>query len=133
MKSFNPLFVCALLSSSLILYAQAPTRKLPQTINRPNVNITAPFISLNGNTLLFTSDYAEDNEPTLYYSQRVQVNWKDPQMLPKHINSKLNFQGGHTLSPDHINSKLNFQGGHTLSPDGSTVYISTVKSGGIGG
>lgn len=116
MKSFNLLFVCALLSSTLILNAQAPTRKLPQTINRPNVNITAPFISLDGNTLLFTSDYAEDNEPTLYYSQRVQVNWKDPQMLPKHINSKLNFQGG-----------------HTLSPDGTTVYISTVKSGGIGG
>lgn len=96
--------------------AQAPIRKLPQSINRPNVNVSAPFISLDGSTLLFTSDYAEDNEPTLYYAQRESVNWKDPQALPKHINNKLNFAGG-----------------YALSADGKTLYITSAKSGGVGG
>lgn len=91
-------------------------RKLPQSINRPNVNITAPFISLDGNTLLFTSDYSENNEPTIYYSQKDQVNWKEPQVLPRHINNTLNFASD-----------------YTLSADGKVIYISSIKSGGIGG
>ena len=95
--------------------SQAPVRKLPQIINRPTLNITAPFISLDGNTLLFTSDYIVD-EPSIYFSQREQANWKEPKMLPKHINNKLNFSQG-----------------YTLSADGQLIYITTNRSGGVGG
>lgn len=100
----------------IVSHAQAPIRKLPQTINRPNVNITAPFISLDGNTLVFISDYAEDNEPTVYYAKRDGANWKEPKMLPKHINNTLNYTRG-----------------YALSADGNTIYITTIKSGGLGG
>lgn len=78
--------------------------------------MTAPFISLDGNTLVFTSDYADENELLIYYTERVQVNWKEPQALPRHINNKLNFAGG-----------------YSLSADGKSIYITSIKSGGIGG
>ena len=116
MKAIELFFISSLTCFSMDIYAQAPIRKLPQSINRPSVNVTAPFISLDGNTLVFTSDYAEDNELTIYYTQKVQANFKEPQVLPKHINNKLNFAGG-----------------YTLSADGNTIYITTLKSGGVGG
>lgn len=106
-------FLC---TQSIALLAQAPVRKLPQVINRPTVNVSAPFVSLDGNTLLFTSDYAEDNEPTIFYTQRDRTNWREPKALPRHINNKLNFKGG-----------------YSLSADGKTIYITSIKSGGVGG
>lgn len=65
---------------------------------------------------MFTSDYAEDNVPTVYYASKVGPNWQDPVALPKHINTKLNFLKG-----------------YTLSADGKTIYITSIKSGGVGG
>ncbi|MBX2968927.1 MAG: PD40 domain-containing protein [Cyclobacteriaceae bacterium] len=97
-------------------FGQAATRKLPQNINRPTINLTAPFISLDGSTLLFTSDYAEDNVPTVFMAKKEGANWTEPKALPKHINARLNFQKG-----------------YTLSADGSTLYITTIRSGGVGG
>jgi hypothetical protein len=105
------LFTCCFTALS-----QAPIRKLPQSINRPNVNVTAPFISLDGNTLVFTLDYAGDNEPLVHYTQKDDANWKAPKALPKHVNGNLNFGGG-----------------YTLSADGSTLYLTSIKSGGVGG
>jgi hypothetical protein len=100
---------------SPVVLGQTPLRKLPQVINRPNINVTSPFISLDGNTLLFTSDYVED-EPTIYYSQKDRTAWSEPKALPKHINNRLNFKGG-----------------YSLSADGKTIYITSIKSGGVGG
>jgi hypothetical protein len=65
--------------------------------------------------ILFTSDYAA-LDPLVYYSLREPGDWKEPVELPKHLNTKLNFLKG-----------------YTLSPDGKMIYISSIKSGGVGG
>ncbi|MBX2961315.1 MAG: PD40 domain-containing protein [Cyclobacteriaceae bacterium] len=116
MKRISLLICLFVTCSALHSSAQTPMRKLPQNINRPTINVSAPFISLDGSTLLFTSDYAEDNVPSVYYVKKVGPDWQEPVALPKHINTKLNFLKG-----------------YTLSADGKTIYISSIKSGGVGG
>lgn len=99
------------------LFGQARVRKLPNNINLPSVNNFAPFISLDGNTLVFASDYAEDKILTMYITTKADaVNWKAPTIMPKHVNSRLNFIKG-----------------FGLGPDGNTLFISSVKDGGWGG
>lgn len=99
------------------LFGQAKVRKLPNNINLPSVNNFAPFISMDGNTLVFASDNAEDRILTMYITTKADaVNWKEPVMMPKHVNSKLNFVKG-----------------FGLSADGKTLFISSVKDGGWGG
>ena len=102
----------------LILFtvaAQPQTRRFPNSINNPSINVYAPFISLDGSMILFTSDFAS-LDPLVYYSLREPGDWKQPLELPKHLNSKLNYLKG-----------------YTLSPDGNTIYVSSVKSNGVGG
>ncbi|HEU5290597.1 MAG TPA: hypothetical protein VFU05_08155 [Cyclobacteriaceae bacterium] len=96
-------------------YSQATTRRFPASINNSSINITAPFISLDGSTLLFTSDYADDGT-LVYFSQRDAGDWKVPVELPKQFNAKTNFSKG-----------------YTLSADGKILYLSSIKSGGVGG
>lgn len=112
MKPFLAI-VCFLLFSQAA-FSQAKTRRLPNSINNPSINIFAPFVSLDGSTILFTSDYA--NETLVYFSQRENADWKAPVELPKHLNNKLNFGKG-----------------YSLSADGKTIYVSSIKSGGVGG
>src|SRR5690242_16348837 len=106
--------VCLSLSF-LVAFSQATTRRFPASINNPSINLTAPFISLDGSTLLFTSDYADDGT-LVYYSQRDAGDWKAPVELPKQFNAKTNFGKG-----------------YTLSSDGKTLYLTSIKSGGVGG
>ncbi len=97
--------------------AQSKLRKLPSNINHPAINVTSPFISLDGNTLVFISDNSDDNLPTMFYTtKRDAVNWNDPVMMPRTVNNRLNFLNG--FAP---------------SADGKTLYLSSLKSGGLGG
>ena len=109
------LAIVCLLLFFLTAYSQAKIRKLPVSINNPSINIFAPFISLDGTALLFTSDYA-DTGTLIYFSQRETGDWKSPVELPKHLNSRSGFLKG-----------------YSLSPDGKTIYLTSVKSGGVGG
>lgn len=105
--------VCLLLISQMA-FSQAKIRRLPNSINNPSINVFAPFMSLDGSSILFTSDYA-DNENMVYYSQK-EDDWKQPVELPKHLNTRLNLLKG-----------------YSLSPNGKTLYITSAKSGGVGG
>lgn len=117
MKSTLRLITAALAAVPVILLAQAPLRKLPPTINQPSINVTAPFISLDGSTLLFLSDYAEDGKLVINYSTKDgAVNWKEPVTMARTINNNLNFLKG-----------------YTIGPDGKTIYLTNMKAGGIGG
>lgn len=107
--------IVCLLVLSHVAFSQAKIRRLPNSINNPAINVFAPFISMDGSAILFTSDYADDGT-LVYYSQRESGDWKQPVELPKHLNSKLNFLKG-----------------YSLSPDGKTLYITSAKSGGVGG
>lgn len=110
--AFLSLVVC-----SSQLTAQVQTRKLPANINHPTINVSVPFTNLDGNALLFLSDYAEDDKTVIYFSTRTDgVNWKDPVMLPKTINNGLNYLKG-----------------YTLSPDGKTIYLTNSRTNGLGG
>lgn len=95
---------------------QARLRRLPSNLNHPAINNYAPYISLDGNSIVYISDLGEDHDLVLTYTSREGVNWKDPLILPRAI--------GH---------KLNFLRGCSLSPDGKTLYLSNMKSNGMGG
>src|SRR5687768_10185828 len=114
-KAFGcALFCLVLLSVEAI--GQARIRKLSTIINHPSLNIYAPYVSADANALIFLSDNAEDNAPTPFYSFRQNADWKEPQVLPKNINTRLNFLRG-----------------YGLSADGSMLFFSTMKSPGVGG
>ncbi len=98
------------------LLGQAKLRKMPPNINHSSINNYAPCISLDGNAMVYIADVAEDNVLTMCYSSREGVNWKDPVVLPKSVNSRLNFLKG-----------------FGLSPDGKTLYVSNSKGNGLGG
>ncbi|MEQ8362211.1 MAG: hypothetical protein RH948_05025 [Cyclobacteriaceae bacterium] len=98
-------------------FGQAKLRQLPATINHPAINVSAPYISLDGNSLIFVSDNSDENQLTLFYTTKKDaVNWKDPVVMPKTVNNRLTFLRG-----------------FALSSDGKTMYLSSLKSGGLGG
>ena len=71
--------------------AQAKVRKLSTIINHPSLNLYAPYISADANAVVFLSDNAEDHALTPFFSYRDRSDWKEPQVLPKIINTRLNF------------------------------------------
>lgn len=95
---------------------QAKIRKLSTIINHPSINVFAPFVSTDANALVFLSDNAEDRVLTPFFSFRVKGDWQEPQVLPKAVNTRLNFLRG-----------------YALSADGNTLYFTTMKSPGVGG
>jgi hypothetical protein len=107
--------VCLLLISQTA-FSQTKIRKLSSSINNPGINVFAPFVSLDGSSILFTSDYADDTGMLVYFSQREDGDWRQPVELPKHLNSRLNLVKG-----------------YSLSANGKTLYITSAKSGGVGG
>jgi hypothetical protein len=117
MKAQYLFLLCFLACLPEQLHAQVQVRKLGPNINHPSINVSVPFINLDGNTLLFLSDYSDDNKLVMNYSTRQDgVNWKDPVVLPKAITNGLNYLKG-----------------YSLSPDGKTIYLTNSRAGGMGG
>jgi hypothetical protein len=95
---------------------QAKTRKLSTSINHPSINLYAPYISADANALLFVSDNAEDNALTPFFTLREAADWREPQPFPKNIYTRSNLLRG-----------------YSLSADGKRMYLTTMKSPGVGG
>jgi hypothetical protein len=95
--------------------SQSKLRKLPSNINMPGRNTIAPFISFDGNHLLFLNDYTDDNTLTMMYSNRAAGTWKNPVELPRAINNRLNYVYG-----------------YALNADGTRIFLTNGKSGGVG-
>jgi hypothetical protein len=117
------IFIRRLLLSSLFAlvafsgWSQSKINHYTAPINHPSINVSSPYVSLEGRSILFVSDNAEDNLPTVFWSTKPDgVNWKEPGALPKTLNGRLNFLNG-----------------FSLSPDGRQTFISTTKGGGLGG
>jgi hypothetical protein len=110
------LFVSLMIIFSQASFGQAKMRKLSTSINHPSLNVFSPFMSADGNTLVFISDNAEDNALTPYYTVRQGTDWKEPQMFPKYIHTRLNFLRG-----------------YAVTADGKNLLVSTVKGPGVGG
>lgn len=108
-----------LLSISLsVLQAngQARMRKMSTVINHPSLNVYAPFISTDANALVFVSDNAEDHALTPFFTFRDNGDWREPQVLPRNVYTRLNFLRG-----------------YGLNADGSILFFSTMKTPGVGG
>ena len=88
-----------LLAGVAVVWGQAKTRRLPSTINYPSLNIYAPYISFDGNALLFVSNNGEDNALTVSYTSR-ETDWVEPVELPKNVNHRLVYLRGYSLSAD---------------------------------
>lgn len=97
--------------------AQKEIRKLPSNINQPSINVYAPYISGDGTTLLYLSDYTDDGHHTMYWATKKTVStWNNGQEVVRHINNPL----------------LNFRGGYSLSFDGDMLLYTSRKFG-VGG
>ncbi len=96
--------------------AQAKTRKLSSSINHPSINLYAPYISADGNAMLFLTDNTEDAILTPFYTFRDATDWKAPQIFPKTLHSRINFLTG-----------------YAISADGKRIYVTTQKGPGVGG
>ncbi len=101
--------------TSLIVFSQAKTRRLPGVINHPSLNLYAPYISHDGNALLFVSNNGEDGALVVSYTSR-ENDWIEPVELPKNINNRLTFIKG-----------------YSLSADGKKLYFTSAKSPVVGG
>ncbi len=98
------------------LFSQAKMRKLPPNINHTPINNYAPYVSLDGNSLVYLSDVGEDYTLTMNFSVRDGIEWRDPVVMPKNVNNHLNFLRG-----------------YGLSADGNTLFFTSTKYNGIGG
>jgi hypothetical protein len=113
------LFLCLAVAGLIAfhdVHGQAKVRKMSTTINHPSLNIFAPYISADANAIVFLSDNAEDNALTPFFSFRETGDWREPEVLPKTIHTRLSFLRG-----------------YSLSADGSKLWFSTMKSPGVGG
>lgn len=104
------------LAVTVKVHGQASVRKVSTAINHPSLNVYAPYISADANAIIFLSDNAEDHVLTPFFSFRDRGDWRAPQVLPKSVNTRLNFTRG-----------------FGLSADGETLLFSTMKSPGVGG
>jgi hypothetical protein len=80
-------------------WSQAKTRRLSSIINHPSLNVSSPYMSFDGNAILYVADNGQDGALTVLYSAR-ESDWKEPIELPKHLNARLNFFRGYALSAD---------------------------------
>jgi hypothetical protein len=111
------LILVAILAWYQPAFGQAKTRKFPNPVNHPAINVSTPFISMDDNSMIFIADNGEDNMLTVNYTTKDGVNWKQPVAMSRTVN----------------NQKLNFIKGFALSADGKTMYLTSLKAGGIGG
>lgn len=109
------LLLLLLFASAVSVSAQSQMRRLPGIINHPSFDQFAPYISHDGNALLFVSNTGEDGAPMVLYTSR-ESDWTQPVELSKSINNRLTYVKG-----------------FALSADGKKLYFTSTKSPVIGG
>ncbi|MEO1050243.1 MAG: hypothetical protein AAFX87_06445 [Bacteroidota bacterium] len=104
--------------SPLLVFSQAKERVLPGNINRQSINNYAPYMSGDGNFMVYLNDNNDFEELRMVQAtKKTAASWNDPVEIAKPINFP----------------KLNYTGGYSLSFDGKTLYFTSRRSGGIGG
>ncbi len=120
------ILICLLLfvHVTIALHAQAKIRRLPGIINHPSLNLYAPYISHDGNALLFVSDNGEDGALTVSYTSR-ENDWSEPVELSKNVNHRLVYLKGFSLSAD--GKKLYFTSTKSPIVGGYDIMMSELK------
>ncbi|RAW03199.1 PD40 domain-containing protein [Pseudochryseolinea flava] len=109
---------------SISVFGQAKTRRLPSIINHPSNSLYAPFISLDGNALLFIANTGQDGALTLNYTSR-ESDWSAPVEVPKHLTSRLNYLKGFALNAD--GKKIYFTSAKSPVVGGYDIFVSELK------
>ena len=122
MKNLTCIILAALACTNI--FGQAKTRRLPSIINHPSLDLYAPYISLDGNALLFVSNSGQDGELTVSYTTR-ESDWVTPVDVPKYLNTRLNFMKGYALSAD--GKKIYVTGAKTPVIGGYDIFVSELK------
>jgi hypothetical protein len=104
--------------------AQSKVRKLPGIINHPSLDVSSPYISHDGNALLFVSNSGQDGALAVMYTSR-EIDWSTPVELPKHLSTRLNFFQGYALSAD--GRKLYFTCAKSPVVGGYDIFVSELK------
>lgn len=109
--------ILCLLLISVATQAQTELKLLPPNINQPSINNWAPFISGDGQTIIYLSDYTDDGHHSMNWATKKTVStWNDSKEVNRLINRPT----------------LNFRGGYSLSFDGDQLFFTSQKSG-LGG
>jgi Tol biopolymer transport system component len=119
-------FAALLFCASTVVFGQAKTRRLPSIINHPSNSLYAPYISLDGNALLFVANTGQDGALALNYTSR-ESDWTAPVEMPKHLSSRLNFLKGYALSAD--GKKIYFTSAKSPVVGGYDLFVSELKGG----
>ncbi|MBT1685212.1 hypothetical protein [Dawidia soli] len=110
--------------TALPVCAQSKVRRLPSIINHPSLDVSSPYISHDGNALLFVSNSGQDGALTVMYTAR-ETDWSTPVELPKHLSTRLNFFQGYALSAD--GRKLYFTCAKSPVVGGYDIFVSELK------
>ena len=102
---------------TLTLNAQNDAKLMSGPMNISSINSAAPYISGDGNSMVYMSDYTESGDPAIFYTYRADGRWIEGESIPR------------PMTLPH----LVFYGGYALNFDGSKLYFTTRKSGGAGG
>ncbi|HMG91246.1 MAG TPA: hypothetical protein VK589_14370 [Chryseolinea sp.] len=116
--------IISFVAFSTLAVAQAKSRRLPSIINHPSRNCYAPYLSFDGNALLFVSNDGEDGILTVSYTTR-ETDWVEPVILPKNVNHRLVYLRGFSLSAD--GKKMYFTGTKSPIVGGYDIMTSDLK------
>ncbi len=116
--------IISLVAISAHAVGQAKTRRLPGVINHPSRNCYAPYVSFDGNALLFVSNDGEDGILTVSYTTR-ETDWTEPVILPKNVNHRLVYLRGFSLSAD--GKKMYFTSTKSPIVGGYDIMVSDLK------
>lgn len=117
------LLCCALANNT---FGQAKTRRLSSIINHPSLDVYAPYISFDGNALLFVANSGQDGALTTSYTSR-ETDWTVPTELPKYLLTRLNYLKGYALSAD--GKRLYFTCAKSPVIGGYDIFTSELKNG----
>ena len=122
LRSLLPAVMAVLLS--IAAHGQIQSRKLPGIINHPSLSLYAPYISFDGNALLFVSNDGEDGSLIVAYTSR-ENDWAQPVPLPKHVNHRLVYLRGFALNAD--GKKMYFTASKAPVIGGYDIMVSELK------
>jgi hypothetical protein len=106
------------------VFGQAKMRRLPSIINHPSLNVSSPYISHDGNALLYLANTGQDGELLVMYTSRDR-DWSTPVELPKHLQSRLHFLRGFGLSAD--GKKIYTTSSKSPTVGGYDIFVSELK------
>lgn len=101
----------------VITFGQLKKKMLPRQITNALDNERIPYVSANGQAMLYLIHDPYKNKWNLHYSRKKAGKW----------------ERGEEVLVINKNTNILNRGGYALTPDGNTIYFTTKKYNGVGG